>query len=290
MQGDKIGYNSLITTFEESDIEWGLLLRNSYVYQNIHTQQGEPLMVEEHLEILTRNFKSVYGTDLQLEAESIRQQIRTLLRNNHYPAHGACHTTLLATPHPLSEHSFGPDYVIQVNEQLLYPHYTLWHTQPCLALTQVDLPFPGIATSASLAIGLLGREIAFHQAAQLTVIQTRTGMLTNVLDEPLFIYIQKTLLTTPLEEGATDTIMRRLVIRAAKKMGIPVRESPIHYTLMAEAEEVFVGSVQGLISFGSIGQITHVDGSVETDTAGKLRYFNTVAKRLVDQIQAGVQL
>ena len=152
---------------------------------------------------------------------------------------------------------------------LYYPRYVLWHKRPLLDVFPCDCAWPGYPTSVSLLSAAFGRDAAARAGAELAVLENRDGTLTHVDDEPLFLVSAGEVFTTPLAAGATDSVMRRLVLAVCRAEKIAVCECPLTRGMLTHCEEAFTVSVQGIVSLLGYGDY---------------RYFNLMAVKLAERI------
>ena len=75
--------------------------------------------------------------------------------------------------------------------------------------------------------------------------------------------------TTPLASGATDSVLRRLILATCELEEIPCMEIPIKKEMLLQCDEAFTASTQGIISL--MGYKTH-------------RYFNLVTRKVAARL------
>jgi branched-subunit amino acid aminotransferase/4-amino-4-deoxychorismate lyase len=85
----------------------------------------------------------------------------------------------------------------------------------------------------------------------------------------LFLVSAGEVFTTPLAAGATDSVMRRLVLAVCRAEKIAVCECPLTRGMLTHCEEAFTVSVQGIVSLLGYGDY---------------RYFNLMAVKLAERI------
>lgn len=150
-----------------------------------------------------------------------------------------------AKPDPVRENT-PPAYLIECREQLYYKGYTVWHKRPVLAVFPCEYLFMGYPTAISRHVANYSREAARQMGADVAVVENRDGTLTNVEDEPLFLAFGKEVFTSPLQEGATDSVMRRKMIETCLAEGISLSEYPLTRSMLDRCDEAFYPTVQGL--------------------------------------------
>lgn len=265
LQKDKIIVNGEATNFEDCGLLATRILYENYIYQQIHTLDHKALNVSEHLEILNVASQKIYGTKVDLSAEEISGNIEELLRMNRY-SRDSNQVTIKLFQSDITGDAHTQSYLLEVTEQLLYSGYKVWHTRPTLDIFQCEYPYMGCTTAVSQLSARYSHEYAQRKGMDIAVIEKNNGTLTNVSDEPLFLLFTNELVTSPLSEGANDSVMRRLAVRAAASEGIKITEYPLRREMLKACDEAFTFSTQGIISVGGYQ---------------KTRYYNLMANRLI---------
>lgn len=263
---DVVCYNGAQFLPDRLDLSPDRMFSVNYIYQHIHTFQHQALHLKSHLELMNHALERMCGCSFLLPEESLQGEIEKLLVVNRYPE-GSNQVTLRLFPHGLQHASDGgePSYLLEVTAQLLYPHYVLWHHRPLLDVFACEHAWPGCPTSVSLLTAACGREAAVHSGAQLAVIENRDGVLTHIDDEPLFLIFGREVVTTPLERGATDSVLRRLVSEACRKERIQWTEYPLSRDMLIRCDEAFTVTTQGVVALLGVRDY---------------RYFNLTASKI----------
>ena len=265
---DTVCYNGAFVVPGERGFAPERLLSTNYVYQRMHAFDRRILFPDAHLEILGRAVERVCGVPFVLPESTLRQAVGALLDANRYP-HGSSRITLRVFPHGLESDAEEPSWLLETAAPLYYPRYVLWHKRPLLDVFPCDCAWPGYPTSVSLLSAAFGRDAAARAGAELAVLENRDGTLTHVDDEPLFLVSAGVMFTTPLAAGATDSVMRRLVLAVCRAEKIAVCECPLTRGMLTHCEEAFTVSVQGIVSLLGYGDY---------------RYFNLMAVKLAERI------
>ena len=87
----------------------------------------------------------------------------------------------------------------------------------------------------------------------------------------LFIVQDKVLITPSLSEGCVDGIFRKNIIRAAKEIGIPIKEGVVSQASLIDAQEIFLTNV-----IRGIQTIKKMDNTT---------YSNSITKKLNEYFQ-----
>lgn len=261
MSMDRICHNGTICQPQESGLSPAMLCEAPYLYQRMHTRAHRLLHPQTHLDILTQALEAAYGLRLTLSAEALQEQTAELLAANRYPKQGNC-VTLRVYP---AAGNKQPDYILECTGQLYYPQYTVWHKRLMLAVMPCEYLLMGYPTAVSRQVARYSRTVAERSGCERAVIENVDGVLTNVEDEPLLLVHEQQVFTSPLPEGATDSVMRRLILQACLREKVECHETPLTRDMLSACDEAFTASPQGLISFEGYEQA---------------RYFNLMAGRL----------
>lgn len=258
---DSFCHNGTLCHPSENGPDLPLLSEKPYFYQRMTTLSHRILHPQTHLEILNRAMEAAYGSRLELSPETLQQQTEQLLFTNHYPRQGNC-VTLRVFPMG-KEHT--PDYLLNCSGQLYYPSYTVWHKRLMLTVMPCEYLLMGYPTGISRQIAQYSRTVAEQSGCERAVLENMNGVLTLVEDEPLFLVHNQHVFTSPIEEGVTDSVMRRLIRQACQQGKIEFHEIPLTREMLTACDEAFSASPQGLISFEGYEQA---------------RYYNLTAGRL----------
>lgn len=248
------------------------LLTGNYVYQHIHTYDHRVLHSEAHIGLLRTALRALYGAELRLDADALQRHIGELLRANRYPRGSNC-VTVRVYPHGVTSDSEEPEWQAEVTAQLLYPRYVLWHSRLMLDVLRCDNPFPGYPTGSSRLVAAYARERVRRAGADIAAVENGRGVLTGVDDEPLFVVLGRQVLSTPLTDGAADSVLRRLVLRLCRTLGLTTTEYPLTRELLLRADEAFTVNVQGVVPILGFGS---------------KRYYNLAADRISRRINGAI--
>ncbi len=262
---DSLCYNGTVCGASDNGPDFASLGERPYFYQRMTTCAHRLLHPQTHLEILNQLLETTYGQTLSLSSETLQQQTQQLLAANHYPKQGNC-VTLRVYP---SETHLSPEYLLVCSGQLYYPSYTVWHKRLMLTVMPCEYWFMGYPTGVSRQIARYSRTVAEQTGCERAVIENMNGVLTLVEDEPLFLVHNRQVFTSPIEEGATDSVMRRLVKAACHEENVDFQEIPLTREMLLACDEAFSASPQGLISFEGYEQA---------------RYYNLMANRLAPRL------
>lgn len=264
---DPLFYNGELIRAEEWDVGPNRLYSENYVYQHLHTFAHKPLHVATHIEILKEATRTVFGEAITLGAQELHAAVETLLKAGRYPLESN-QVTVYVYPQGLRDEGEAV-WMLEATAQLFYPRYQLRNTRPLLETFPFPHAWSGFPTAASRAASACARDAVRRSGAEIAVLERPDGTLTHIDDEPLFLVFGKEVATTPLTSGATDSVLRRLILAACELEEISCMEIPIKKEMLLQCDEAFTASTQGIISL--MGYKTH-------------RYFNLVARKVAARL------
>lgn len=224
------------------------LMGRNYIYQILHARLYVPLHIDEHLEIADNVMRNIYGCGTGATIKAITENVAEVIRANRYPRQA---NAVIMRVFPGDRNK--PDILLECLPQLYYPRYTLWHKRITAVILPCEYIFMGYPTAVSYATSSFARTYAISNGAEEAIIENCNSVLANINDEPLFLVKGKNILTSPLEEGAADSVMRRMVFRAAEKEGINVIAEPLTRQMLEACDEAFFPTVQGITSLRGFG-------------------------------------
>jgi D-amino acid aminotransferase len=111
----------------------------------------------------------------------------------------------------------------------------------------VLLPFPrdaaypwGTMKLVGHVSAVIGRREALRRGAAEGLYVTRDGEVTEGTTSNLFAVVRGAVVTPPRESGVLGGVTRDLVLRLARRLGLPAREEPLAAARLRRAAEVFV--------------------------------------------------
>lgn len=214
------------------------------VFEGERAYGGEVFKLREHSERLLASAREL-GFELPWDAAQLdaatRELVRALDLCDGYvrpvawcgtetmsvsPEQTRAHVAIAAWPWP---HAFSPEAQLDGIR---------------LATARWRRPAPDTAPvrakgAALYAIGALARQTAERAGYDDALLLDHRGLLAEATGANLFLVIDGAL-HTPVPDCFLDGITRRTVIDAARRLGLPVRERPIHPRELARASEVFL--------------------------------------------------
>lgn len=264
MLGDKVCYNGGLTTLDS--IGTDKLTGTCHIYQHIHTREHKALWPQRHIDIASDVMYGVHECRPEIDAATLDEHIRSLLSLNRYPKAANLVTLRIFPP---EKPEVKPSWLLESTSQLLYSRYTLWHSRSSVVVFPCEYLYMGWQTAISRTIAGHSAAFARRHGADAAIIENCNGVLTNCGDEPLFMAVKQEVFTSPLSEGAVESVMRGLIIEACLRLGIKVTETPLSRNMAEACDEMFYPTPQGITSVKGFG--------------GRL-YFNVIAGKIAERL------
>lgn len=244
MRGDRVCIDGTLRERNGTEFDADRLLSSGYLYQRIHTLAHRPLHLAAHTQRLTESYRALYGTVPAADEETLRREIALTLEENRYPAVSNLMTLYLFPPRDGRPGS----RMVSCTETLVYPGYTLWHSRLKAVTLPYDYPFPEHETALSRIAHTFAGEYARRTGYDLALTENGQGVVTGAGENPLFAVCGDTVLTTPVESGAAESVLRRLGLELCREAGVSVREETLTVETLRRCDELFCLTPQGVVS------------------------------------------
>lgn len=241
MNPESISLDGRIAPLSEVDGE--RLLSGHYIYQGVHTLDGRPLRLNEHLAVAARAFLHIHGFRPRFDAKTIAAEIAELLGENRYPATVSSIVTLRF----FADGGDAVQRLIVCEKPLMERGYSVSSLRPSALSFDYDITCEGFPTNFSLSAARLHDSLAFRLGAARAV-RRKGDILLSCGDSPLFGIRGRTLFTAPLSEGAADSVERRAVISAAASSGLDFLEEGVPVGELTSFDELFLADAAGITS------------------------------------------
>jgi hypothetical protein len=213
-----------------------------YVYQRLHAAEGAALHLADHLKIASRAFEHIYGEAPELDEGEIEARIAEILR----PGRSAARTGSTVLLRLVWED--GCRWSVAFERVLLDAGYTLSPLRPKAVSYEYSIPFSGFPTGFQLSARDLFDTLALRQHGATRSVRRHGERLISCGDAPLFGIRGHILFTAPFSAGAMDGVEREMVISAAGRSRLIVREEPILHSELKSFDELFFADSGGLTS------------------------------------------
>ena len=243
MKGDLISINGKLLRQEEIPVPFDRLTSSNFIYQRMHTLDRRVLQAATHVQLAETTYISLYGTGSGIAEESLKEETTAILTANRY-MHGSVSVILYLFPNG----NGTPLRILSCEKQLLYKGYALWHKGEKAIILPYEYPFPHFKTALSLTAGSYAAQYAKTKGAGIAISENKAGVLYGAGDEPLFAVIGNDVLTTPIGQGACDSVERRLALATCEKAEKRVVEAPLTAELLDEYQELFIATNGGITS------------------------------------------
>lgn len=248
MKNDLISIDGRLVPFGESGFAPDSLLSSNFIYQTIHTFAHRPLHAHWAAEIAEMSCRALYGAPSGVTAELIAREAGALLRANGYPSAGSTLASLYLIP--LGD--APPVRMMTCRKQLVYKGYTVTVGLEC-TVVPYDCPFPQHKTAVSLAAHTYAADYAERMGFGGAIAENAAGVMAGLGDNPLFAVAGKKILTPSMDDGAADSIERRLGIAVCEDAGFGVYEHPVSVADLRDFDELFALTPQGIVSIRQAG-------------------------------------
>lgn len=246
MKNDLISIDGNIIPFSDSGFAPDDLLSANFIYQKIHTLAHRPMHAQWIAEIAEMSCRALYGYSSEITAKLIDKEVGALLSVNRYPLSASTLVTLYLIPD-----NGRWVRMMSCQKQLVYSGYALTTGVTC-AVVPYDYPFPQHKTAVSLASHTYGAGYAIRNGFGGAIAENAEGVMTGLGENPIFAIAGNKALTPPMENGAADSVERRLGITVCEDAGLVVGEYPISSADILDFDEIFSVTPQGVTSIRQI--------------------------------------
>ena len=233
-------------------------LEGAYIYQNIHTLDYKPRHVECHAKVLQSLSEELFGIESSLSTELIAEQIMRLLMHERPSRQRSIRAVV--------KQYVSGNYTIECDTPSLYQGYALRSLRPEIATMRITLPLDIYPTSAAIATRQVADSIARSRDFHAALLMGDDEQIYCEATSPIALVRERRLLLSPMPYS----VEQRLLVQAAKKIGMEVEKRPIRREDVAQADEVLTVDWQG------VSAAQYVDGK---------RYMAIIAERLAREIE-----
>ncbi|MEG2365795.1 MAG: aminotransferase class IV [Alistipes sp.] len=211
-------------------------MTEAYLYQTVHTLGGRPLYLSEHIAVLDRASRALFGRPFALDATLLTSQITTLLTTHQAPTSCSVFVQIRSF--------FSGDVQLLLAGKSLYYGYDLRSLHPEALTMRYELPFGDYPTSARKALAALAHTQAERHHVQSVVRFDATGVVNTCDDAPLFGVAGDKLYTSPAPPSVEGRVAATCI--AAAKFELVVQ--PILHEQLALFDELFYFDHRGITS------------------------------------------
>lgn len=245
------------------------------VFETIRIMNGKPVFLAEHIDRLSLALFTFECENRKKLLESIKTNIPKLLYSNGLLTGGKLNIITYRNDGGLFRPYDNNFSYIITTSILLENNYEYVETRNVIGVyeaikKQINILSSFKSNSSSLYV--LAANWARRNHFDDAVIMNERGEIIEATSSNLFIYLDKTVITPPLDSGCVEGIMRRNVLQLLESQGIEVHEKPIYKEMLEDAEEVF---------------ITNVVNGIKIVTGYKTkRYFKDFSKGLIGHLSS----
>lgn len=212
-------------------------MQEVYLYQTLHVLDGRCGGLGEHLAVLDRWSRELYGRQFAPHFGELAAGIAALTAREMPAGCDRSAFVRLVVPDPSEK-----PYRLEFAGVSLYRGYDLRSLRPEAVTLQYDTPLPEAPTSAREAAAQLARKRAQRAGAAVAVRCDADGIALTADDAPLFAVRAKRVFTSPAGASAE----RMLAMRGIRAAGLEVEERPLEREALSRYDELFYVDHRGL--------------------------------------------
>ncbi|HUT31474.1 MAG TPA: aminotransferase class IV [Sedimentisphaerales bacterium] len=252
------------------------------VYEVVRSYNGKIFALDEHLERFARSLAAVEITALDIA--EVRSRVENAFAAAGIPnAKIYFHATRGSAPR---DHAYGPDlkpnFFLTVTTLSDASHEKAAgiavSTYPDVRWKRCDIK------SLNLLPNVLARADAARKGCAEAIFVDDAGLITEGAASAFFAITAQTLRTAPLKANILPSITRKFVLRAARDIGLPVKEESFTPQFAASADEAFIAvTTKDIVPVVKFDDKTIGPGSPAVRLAGKPGKFT---KLLIEQFRS----
>lgn len=202
-------------------------MQEAYLYQTVHVLDRKCLRLPEHLAVLGRWSRELFGRPGPQEAGKTAAGIVALAEREAPDSDRSKFVRLLLPASGGLRMEFAG--------VSLYRGYDLRSLMPEAVTLQYDLPFSDAPTAAREAAAELARQIAGKSGAAVAVRCDRDGIVLAADEAALFAVRGKTVCVSPGEQS----VERDLAVQGIRTAGLKLAERPVERGELPRMDELF---------------------------------------------------
>ena len=222
------------------------------LYQTVHVLDGRALFLREHLTLLERWGRYLFGLHPELDEGAIAARIASLAA-----PHGCDRSQFVRLTLATGDGRFEIGHA----GVSLYRGYDLRSLTPDAVTLRYETPLFDVPTSAREAADALAAGLARRAGASVAVRCNGEGMVLAADGAPLFAVRGRNVRTSP----AVRSVERDICLKAIRTAGLRVDIAPLRQEELRRCDEVFYFDHRGVTALG------HCDG---------VPYMSLIAERI----------
>lgn len=209
------------------------------IYEVIRVYNGKPFLYDDHIARLGRNLQKM---ELPSDPDRISQRIRSTLANSQVQS-GTIYIQVTRGEGPRTHHIPRP---IPTPNELIYvkaiedPYASRRETGGRAKIIE-DIRWKRCdIKSTTLLANCMGAEEAYSEGYDEAIYTTPDGTLVEATRSSLFGVKGGAIVTAPLSDQILPGITRKLILRLADQIQVPVVQESIHRDSLSLLEELFL--------------------------------------------------
>ncbi|MBQ4128060.1 MAG: aminotransferase class IV [Alistipes sp.] len=235
-----------------------------FVYQNIHSLGYSCRHIAQHIELLNQSAKKLFDTELDIDSRELERQASMLLQANRLSRNATIGIEL----------SLDADgnHRLRCHGNSIYQGYVMRSLRPEIATLPMSNPLGDYPTSASIEAQALANAIARRRGYHSAIMIGPKGEIKSDSANPIFTIKGYTLYS---QTSNLASVERTLVERAAMKVGYGVQRMQLSALELESADEVLLGSYQGISAAAHIDNRPYMSIAAERIAAAMEQIYNS---------------
>jgi D-alanine transaminase len=228
------------------------------VYEVLRSYDGKLFALDEHLERFAKSLAAIRITSIEID--QVRDRVeRAFNAAGLANAKIYFHVTRGSAPRShVWERDLEPNFFLTISEVVDNP---VEKKKGISVLTHPDWRWKRCdIKSLNLLANVLARQEATDKGCDEAILVDETGLITEGAGSCFFAILGQTVQTAPLTANVLPSITRRFVIKAARNLGLTVKEESLTPQQAADADELFLA-----VTTESIVPIAKFDNTIIGD-------------------------
>lgn len=235
-----------------------------FVYQMIHSLAYSCRHTSRHIELLNQVSKRLFGVELDIDTREIERQASMLLQANKLSRNATIGIQLALDA--------DGNHTLKSCGSSIYQGYVLRSLRPEVTTLPMTNPLADYPTSASIEAQALADSIARCRGYHSAIMIGPKGDINCDSANPIFTIKGYTLYS---QSSNLASVERTAVEQAAMKAGYGVQRMQMSALELESADEVLIGSYQGLSAVSHINQKAYMAIAAERIAAIMEQNYNS---------------
>lgn len=217
-----------------------------YLYQTVHVDDRYPARLDDHLRLLDRHSRRLFGRPFTAGRAQVEAEIRRILEANRIPR---------ITSFVRLELTAGGERIVRFAETSLYRGYALRSLRPSAVTVGYDLPTGEAPTALREEAARWAQHYAERHDARCALRCDGTGMALTADDAPLVAVKGLRCYTSP----APESVERMLLADAVTAAGLELHEQPVDRSQLPDFDELLYVDHRGVTALSACDGQPYMD-------------------------------